>query len=288
MTSRQIDNCLRRSECPVCRGSSIEPISELKYRQPLAFSTTPISLAQVPELWSCTSCGSWFGQNLVTEQDAHTLYANGASDAKWKSLAFTDSKPSELPKTIRRHVRTGQNVVDIGCNTGELLDFCRSLGARTTGVEPSSSSRSLCVGKGHTMHAALEELSHAQDVAMLFDVIEHLYDVPGTLARIREILVPGGLLIILTGDIGSRPARRYREKWWYLHAPEHIVFPSRHAYSLFNGYTLLEAVPTYASRGYVPSLMSRLRGEIQSLLRYGNGLPLTGPDHHLLILRKTD
>ncbi len=287
MTPRPIDNHLRRTDCPVCHDSRIEPIADLVYRQPLAFSTTPITLVHVPELWRCTGCESWFSQNLVTEQDAQSLYASGASDAKWKSRAFVDFKPPELPAAIRRHVGSGQHVVDIGCNTGELLDFCRSLGAHTTGVEPSSSSRAVCVDKGHTMHAGLDELGRAQDVAMLFDVIEHLYDVPGTLARIRDILVPGGLLVILTGDIGSRTARRYVEKWWYLHAPEHIVFPSREAYTSLDGFTLVEAVSTYASRGYLPTPASRLRGEIQTLLRYGNGLPLVGPDHHLLVLRKT-
>ena len=46
---------------------------------------------------------------------------------------------------LRRLVRPGTRVLDIGCNTGELLDFARGLGETTAGVEPSDAGGTIRV-----------------------------------------------------------------------------------------------------------------------------------------------
>jgi SAM-dependent methyltransferase len=136
------------------------------------------------------------------------------------------------------------------------------------------------------MYTRLSDVRDLFDVATAFDLIEHLYDVPGFLQTARGMLRPGGILILLTGDKGSLTARLHRERWWYLLAPEHIVFPSRASYVRAPGFRLVEAVPTYASRGYVPKPGQWVRALAMAALRRGSGLPLIRPDHHLLVLQR--
>ncbi|MEN9579719.1 MAG: hypothetical protein RJA70_2728, partial [Pseudomonadota bacterium] len=49
-------------------------------------------------------------------------------------------------------------LLDVGCNTGELLDFARELGCETSGLEYADDSREVVRSKGHTPYQSLDEV----------------------------------------------------------------------------------------------------------------------------------
>ncbi len=283
-----INNSLTYDNCPLCCSSSISKKGDISYAEPLYFSTTIIELDNTPELWKCSKCQSSFTQNRVSENDSIKLYSNGLSAERWSrtGITFVNSKPENQLKCLQQYFLPGKKVLDIGCNTGELLDYAKSLGCETTGVEYSKQSREVIKTKNHKSYSTIPEINEQFDVITAFDLVEHLYDMPTFFLNCKKLLKNGGLLIILTGNIDSFSAKFCNSKWWYVRFPEHISFPSHNYFVKHSGFTLVEKVKTYASIGYEVRLLSSLKGVMIGILRGRySGLPSIRSDHMLVILR---
>ncbi len=191
-------------------------------------------------------------------------------------------------RRLERYFHEGDRVLDIGCNTGILLDYARTRGCVTAGVEPSLASCDILREKGHVAFSSTEGVVEKYDVVTAFDLVEHIYDFTGFFKKVGSLLVHGGTLLLLTGDNNSFSARISKKNWWYLKAPEHIIFPSRGFLNGIDGFELVSVDETYASLGYDRSLLLGLAQYIRKSLFLGgyDGLPSLGPDHMLVALRK--
>lgn len=227
-------------------------------------------------------------QNTVDADTAKLLYSTGQSGDRWSKVAFDQNKTHEVIEHMTAIFKDKGNVLDVGCNTGELLDFAQKLGCKTSGVEFSLASREILSEKGHRPYATLEESSWGYDVITAFDLVEHLYDVSAFLKICREKLSAKGRLVILTGNINSLSAKLSATRWWYAQYPEHIVFPSKKYFRKNSGYRIEKWIWTYASIGYkfpIKKICSEILHTV--LLRQTfNGLPSIGPDHVLIVLKK--
>jgi len=102
----------------------------------------------------------------------------------------------------------GRRLLDIGCWTGSMLSAASDRGWKATGVEPSTWAVGRAVDRGLDVRQAtfadadLEPASFAVVVAT--DVLEHLLDPGEAVARIAELLEPGGVLFCTVPDAGSR------------------------------------------------------------------------------------
>jgi len=280
-------NSFRHNTCPLCSSVSIQYLNDIEYLRRDKFTTNEISLGFTPELWRCCTCGSWFVQNIIAEAVAASFYRDGVSAECWSQKPFEDNKSSEILDLFSGIVGKDKRVLDIGCNTGELLDYAKSRGCMTAGVEYSVTSREILADKGHHAYASLDEADEAYDVITAFDLIEHLHDVPYFLKACNEKLSDNGVIVILTGNILSLTARLCQSKWWYLKYPEHIVFPSRKFYEEFSIFHVEKWIPTYVSVGYRYPFVPKIIGIMKNLLKgIYTGLPSFGPDHILIVMRK--
>jgi SAM-dependent methyltransferase len=281
-----IGNHTRYESCPLCFSERIEPVGRIPYESPTRFSTSEVEFAAAPQLWRCKDCGSSFVQNVVPEDIAVTLYTGGASGERWSSEPFEVVKPANQLECLDGYFREGASVLDIGCNTGELLDYARRRGCRTAGVEYSAASRRILETKGHDSFANISDVDEQFDVITAFDLVEHFYDVPDFFRRCKAMLKKGGVLVVLTGDIGSLSARVCKANWWYLRYPEHIAFPSRKYFARHSGLVLDRWLRTYASKGYQAGWVEILRQLASGLVkRRYSGLPSIGPDHVMAVLK---
>jgi len=285
----QVKNNFRWQTCPLCGSGAIQPDGEIDYRTPIMFSTIAIELERTPELYECKACASWFSQNIVCEKDAFDMYSQGESCNKWpRNAGFAEEKSENIICRLDQYFHEGNRVLDIGCNTGILLDYARTKGCITAGVEPSLASHDILGEKGHTVFSSTAGVTEKYDVVTAFDLVEHIYDVHGFFKKAGSLLVGGGILLLLTGDNHSLSARISKKNWWYLKAPEHIVFPSRAFLNSISGFELVSIDETYASIAYDRSLFLGVAQYIRkSLFLSGyDGLPSLGPDHMLVALRK--
>jgi SAM-dependent methyltransferase len=253
-----VDNDYRRTECPLC-GGRLETIGAIRKAGPTSFSTHEIRLARAPELGRCARCASAFTQNAIRPEEALDLYATGAGTERWTSAAFEELKTDEAVAVLSRVVAPGVRLLDIGCNTGELLDFARARGAHTAGVEPSHGGRRAAAAKGHATWASLDEAEGPFDVVTAFDVVEHVYDPRRLVNEVRERLAPGGKFVVLTGDVLCRDAWKKGAAWWYVSYPEHVVFPSVDALARVAQLRVAEVVKTYADRSHQRLPLRRLK-----------------------------
>ncbi len=283
-----ISNYSRFQECVCCSSVNIHKIGNIQYGDQAFFSNNVIDLELIPELWRCDQCQSAFVQNVVPENVAVALYSKGNAGDRWSQASITEQKTQEVIDVLSRHFQPGLQVLDIGCNTGELLDFAKSKGCVTAGVEFSDASRVELKEKGHDAYFSVSEIENWRfNVVTAFDLVEHLYDVKTFFDSCKDVLAEDGIFIILTGNINSLSSRICKSRWWYARYPEHIVFPSIKFFSDYSGFDLVQWIPTYAARGYRNSLWRTLSGFFRYTLtgRYA-GLPSLGPDHALIVLKK--
>jgi SAM-dependent methyltransferase len=285
--STDIENVLRLDTCPCCKSKNIELIGDIQYREKVYYSSLVINPSACPELWRCGECESWFTQNRVLEADSIKLYSAGNS---WNSATFESSKPSEVIQVLHSLVREDSKFLDIGCANGSLLDFAKLKGAETFGLEYSEENQVAIAAKGHISYSNWEEVSEKFDIITAFDVIEHLYDFDCFIQLCHKHLTKDGILVVMTGDMSSQSASKAKQRWWYVRFPEHILFPSLKLFSHLENFELLSTHFTYPHR-FSRSPITLLKVWVASALvrrRSFMPLPITPPDHMLLILRKKD
>jgi SAM-dependent methyltransferase len=288
--STTVENNFRWDCCPLCHSSDVRMIGRADYSGKVNFSTQKINLSNPPEIWVCNLCHSEFVQNIIPEAIAEELYASSQAGERWSRIPFDQLKTSEVVSDMAVILKKGGHVLDVGCNTGELLDFAARLGCKTSGMEYSDSSREVVHNKGHAAYKSFDEISGQFEVITAFDLVEHLYDVPGFLDTCHGKLVGGGKLIILTGDIQSVSAKAAGAHWWYVQHPEHIVFPSRMFYEELHNFRLESWFPTYAAEAYKYPFYILLLSMIKRIIT-GNkysGQPSLNPDHALIVLTKVN
>jgi len=285
----KILNDFRWQFCPLCFSKNISMVGLADYSGFTKYSSHYIELERIPEIWNCGQCASSFTQNIIPESISKDLYVTAGAGERWSRVPFMNHKTSQVIEAMTGIFTSEIRILDVGCNTGELLDFAAARGAITAGLEYSQSSRDVLFSKGHQAYSTFDEINDRFDVIVGFDLIEHLYNVPSFLKTCYEKLVPGGKLVLLTGDVQSRCAKWAGSHWWYAQYPEHIVFPSKNYFQERKGFKLTLWQPTFQSKAYKYPFYLALLSFIKRFFsgKKYNGLPSIYPDHALIVLIKT-
>lgn len=135
-------------------------------------------------------------------------------------------------KRILKLVPEGSRVLEIGARSGELGVLLRDR-VRYSGIELDRASTEAARAAGlDVVRASLVEfvnLQAAYDAVVMYDVVEHLPNPHDAVARIRELVRPGGFLVLTTPDTESLTALVCGQRWSAHKVPEHIVLYSRTA-----------------------------------------------------------
>jgi 2-polyprenyl-6-hydroxyphenyl methylase/3-demethylubiquinone-9 3-methyltransferase len=134
--------------------------------------------------------------------------------------------------------RPGAVLVDAGCGGGLLAPHVRRLGYRHVGVDLRRSGLEQCSARGmaplHGDVTALPLADGCADVVVAGEILEHVPDLPGTVAELCRVLRPGGLLVVdtvnasrlgrfVTVTVGERLCREVKG----MHDPALFVGPAR-------------------------------------------------------------
>lgn len=200
------------------------------------------------------------------------------------------SRKNYFKKRYRRQLRdihafkSGGKLLDIGCSIGLFLNEARIAGFDTTGVELNSAcakyARShfkLTVHSGHLKDIAFEAGSF--DVVTLYDVLEHIPDLYGILADIRNILTPNGLLVVQSPNLDSLMAELTKSTWTWLSPPDHLYhFTPGSLCSLIerSGYSILRAKTWEPADAFCDNVMGARLGNSLSARIARKLIRLTG------------
>jgi 2-polyprenyl-3-methyl-5-hydroxy-6-metoxy-1,4-benzoquinol methylase len=261
----------------------------------ILFGSIEIEFKKEAEYWKCRRCNSFFVQNIASEEKTVWLYSNSPEN-KWSVNQVEEEKTVDLISLIESFPVKGLSVLDVGCSSGELLDFLAKRGARTSGIEYSPISSKEAVKKGHKIYNKISEIPKGvhYDIIFAFDLVEHLYNINDFLNICEQHLIKGGKLVILTGNPRCLSARLARNNWWYPAFPEHIIFPSKIFFNGLKKLILISYIPVFHSQNHYKKFIFNLSHPFLRLIkviimivigRY-NGYPSLDKDHVFIIMKK--
>jgi SAM-dependent methyltransferase len=185
-----------------------------------------IDLDAPGNLYECSQCYLFFRHPVLSPAQLVRLYRRLPDDL-WSGLS-TRVDYDLARSVISKNFSSGK-VLDVGCFRG---DFLASLSEEYEkfGVEPSESAQQIAIGRGIKIIAsAVEEIEIGGlkfNVIVLTDVIEHLVHPLEALEKLESVLLPGGVIIISTGNTDVLPWRLLRNEYWYYFL-DHVSFFNR-------------------------------------------------------------
>lgn len=167
-------------------------------------------------------------------------------------------------KAIKK--RGAGNVLDIGCGGGAFLSQVAQVkGVSVFGFEFNESAAKWAQSRGHRLLAGLSKEnapSGGFDVVTLFQVLEHLETPFQVVKQVRELMKPGGLVIVTVPDAGG-PVRHFSDALTDL-PPHHVtrwheltirMCARRQGFKVLEIAT--EPLPYYVWNQYLPVILER-------------------------------
>jgi 2-polyprenyl-3-methyl-5-hydroxy-6-metoxy-1,4-benzoquinol methylase len=177
---------------------------------------------------------------------------------------------------ILKKESAGKNLLDIGCGTGEFLNYCKENGYSATGIEPNEKARNFAVNQLKLSvfdESFLDQFPQVNfNVITLWHVLEHVHHLNERILRIRQLLKPDGTLLIAVPNCDSWDAKHYNEFWAAYDLPRHLYHFTPSSMKLLlekNGFTLNKIIPLKFDSFYVSLLSEKYKTGKQN---YASGL----------------
>lgn len=198
----------------------------------------PLNASRLPELLQCCVCGFITADVDISDEEFKAIY--GPDYFHGEEYADYVQEETSLKENFRERLATllrfagepsGKFLFEIGCAFGFFLDVARERFARVSGIDISEEGVAHArdtLGLDATACDVLDhEFPDGPDIVCMWDVIEHLKSPDDVLARVSDVMAPGGLVAITTGDIGSLNARMRGRRWRMIHPPSHLHYFSK-------------------------------------------------------------
>lgn len=196
---------------------------------PLCGGTGTVWFERPRHVLRCQRCTGLYAapREHVQEEFTEAYYRGGVySDYLADERAVRRTAAARLHRLERRVA--GRTLLDVGCATGFFLEAARARAWTATGVDVSHYATDVARGRGcDVLTGSIDRVvaSGRRFAAVtLWDTIEHLDHTRQTLAVAKELLLPGGVLALSTGDAGSMFARATGAHWRLLQDPTHRLF----------------------------------------------------------------
>lgn len=226
---------LELPSCPICGGPPLVSGSR-PYRDRLHQLPGRFGLAQ------CAGCGLLATSPRPPASSIDAFYppdyVSFATEERPSSLGLRGSLRAALRIPYRRRygsddatagLRPGQ-ALDLGCGSGVALAKLAGAGWDVWGLDPSPDAvakarQRLRLGAERVVLGRAEDATFpaaAFDLVVMSHVLEHLHDPRAVLEKVRQWLVPGGMLIVRVPNVESLEARAFGRFWFGLDIPRHL------------------------------------------------------------------
>jgi len=255
----QIERKLRN--CPICNSNQFELFLETK-----DYFLTKENF----KLVQCSSCSFVFTNPRPPDDKLSKYYQSSdylshtARKRNMKDLAYQYLRSINIRRKFKliKQFSRGNNILDFGSGTGELLNYFKKKGWNVVGIEPNEDARKFSVNKYKIDVYDEKQLNKLKensfDVITLWHVLEHVPDLNETLHKIKRALTGKGYLFVAVPNIESPGFYKYKEKWAALDVPRHLYHFSPKTLSLLlenHGFIIIDKKPMLFDAYYV-SLLS--------------------------------
>ena len=275
---------------PEVKGENAGPCPACGHKEwKFAGEVTDYSISgETFQLWECPFCHLKATYPRPAESEIGRYYASddyiSHSDTR-KGLINSLYHSARTYMLKRKHhwitQVTGRHqgaLLDIGAGTGHFAHFMKEKGWQVTALEPDEKARKIALAKLQLQVDPLEALAdqpaQAFDLITLWHVLEHVYDPDAYLKTFRNLLKPGGTLLIAVPNHTSRDAAKYGSYWAAYDVPRHLWHFSPEAMDSLmsrHGFTLQKKIPMHLDAFYVSMLSEKYQGHL-SLTTVRGGL----------------
>jgi len=165
-------------------------------------------------------------------------------------------------------------ILDIGCATGEFLNYLKKQSWETMGVEPDLDARNYAnneYGLKVMPETFLNDTSSEKfDVITMWHVLEHVHALEERVQQIKRLLTKNGIATIAVPNAGSYDAQNYGKYWAGYDLPRHIYhFTQESIIKLFEKYNfkLDKIVPMKYDAYYISMLSEKYKTGSRNLLK---------------------
>jgi 2-polyprenyl-3-methyl-5-hydroxy-6-metoxy-1,4-benzoquinol methylase len=221
----------------------------------------------------CPTCTLLFRADLPTAAELDEIYGpdyfSGDPTGYLDYLADEEVHRISARKRLDLVERTSSRgrLLDVGTAAGFFVDEARTRGWDAAGIDVSAA---MVAWGRHELGAPLERQTLAAyhagvplDALTMWDYLEHSLDPAADLRRAHELVRPGGVLALSTGDAATLVARASGSRW-------HLLTPRHHNF-FFTAATLSQ-------------LLERTGFELVSIDHRGSRYPLRYLVHKLQLV----
>ncbi len=174
----------------------------------------------------CERCGFLFAGKVPDVEFISDFYR----EAHTPNSAIRDIKPDFDAEarliTLRKHLKQGCTVLEIGANDGAFTKALRENGFHAVGLDPLETAQEEFVVNAFAADgsegAGSTTAGKKHDAVLAYYVLEHVSDARVWLTEARDYLVPGGTLVIEVPNFDTHPVESlYPEHFLHL-TPSHL------------------------------------------------------------------
>lgn len=251
--------------CPLCGNNRLPDKYEIKDH----FFTGESFL-----ICECSSCGFLFTNPRPISENLHSYYESPAYFSHRntrKSIAglfyhlIRRIAIRNKHKIISRYKKCGA-ILDIGCGTGELLNYFKNKGWKASGIEPAFEPRKFAIenyGLEIFEESSLDYIPEKSfDVITLWHVLEHVPNLHNRILQIKRLLKDDGVILFALPNHESYDARHYKEFWAAWDVPRHLYHFSKNTFTrLMNNHDLkiIDILPMKFDSYYVSLLSEKFK-----------------------------
>ena len=249
------------TSCPICGNEEIPAVLEVEDH---------LVSRETFKLCECSSCTLRFTNPRPDKEElgkyyssedyvSHTNQANNIVNRLYKIARYFTLRSKE--RLIRRGAAT-KSLLDIGCGTGQFLEFTKKNGWRIDGVEVDPDARAMAAKATETeIHKNLETIDGKEyQVITLWHVLEHLPDLAKSVAQIKTLLATNGSIFIAVPNYLAYEARVYKHHWAAYDVPRHLYHFSPKSMQILaenNGLKIVNTIPMRLDSYYISLLSNK-------------------------------
>ncbi|MCB9081429.1 MAG: class I SAM-dependent methyltransferase [Lewinellaceae bacterium] len=212
--------------CPLCNSNQVVLALQLQ-----DYSIT----REAFQLYDCQGCGIRFTHPVPEPADLGRYYQSedyiSHSDTQQglinRLYHWARGYMLERKRALVESFGTERSLLDVGSGTGYFMAHLRDHGFTVLGVEMDEGARTYAQERFQVAVLPPEELEQGNipgqfGVISMWHVLEHVYQPDLYLDRLREKLLPNGVLLIAVPNYTSYDATYYGAQWAAYDVPRHL------------------------------------------------------------------
>src|SRR3990167_1749231 len=198
--------------CPICNHSGIRNLAKATTQiinSPSQIRASDRKYGLHGSLSRCLNCQFVFVNDRSYVRKTVNFYKQMTDNDYLREEKHRSKGFNRLLNTLNklRSFKKG-SILDIGCNTGGLLNEAQKTGWSASGIDPSDWACILAKKRyGLTVHnSAFEKFefpAKSFNAVTLTDVLEHVQNPRQVMIKINKILTDDGIVCLVTPDYGS-------------------------------------------------------------------------------------